>query len=239
MPKTEKLKRGKKIAILQSNYIPWKGYFDIINSVDEFIIYDEVQYTKNDWRNRNKVKTSAGIKWLTIPVFHTIDQSISETRTTNNLWRKKHWATITQNYKKAEYFGRYKDVFEELYLGDDTLLSKINFRFILAVNKLLGINTKLSSSASYPSRGGKTERLVQICSQAGAAEYVSGPSARDYIDKEAFAKENISLTWFDYAGYTRYPQLYPPFEHTVSIIDLIFNAGPDAHKYMKSFGENR
>jgi hypothetical protein len=228
----------KKIAILQSNYIPWKGYFDIINSVDEFIIYDEVQYTKNDWRNRNKIKTSAGVRWLTIPVFHGLSQTIDETRVTNNLWRKKHWATITQNYGKAPYFSLYKDIFGELYSRKDTLLSRINYSFITVINEMLGVRTKISLSTSYPSSGDKTDRLVQICRQTEATEYVSGPSARNYIAKEAFASENIRLTWFDYAGYRQYPQRYPPFEHAVSIIDLIFNTGPEVAKYMKSFGKN-
>ena len=135
----------KKIAILQSNYIPWKGYFDLINMVDEFIFYDEVQYTKNDWRNRNKIKTPQGIQWLTIPVRQeNLEQKIKDTKISDKKWNIKHWRTISQNYSKAKYFKDYKDIFEELYLTcDEEYLSEINYKFITTINEILGIKTKL------------------------------------------------------------------------------------------------
>jgi len=113
----------KKIAISQSNYIPWKGYFDLINIVDEFVIYDDAQYTKNDWRNRNKVQTQNGPTWLTIPVDTKgkLNQSISQAQVLNQLWRAKHWKTIAQSYAKSPYFTEYKDRFEKLYLADSYL----------------------------------------------------------------------------------------------------------------------
>lgn len=118
---------GKKLAIIQSNYIPWKGYFDIINMADEFIIYDDAQYTKNDWRNRNKIITNQGVTWITIPVKHSTSQKINEIEVLNNKWRKIHWKTLQQNYSKANYFKNYIEIFEELYLKEEiSSLSKIN-----------------------------------------------------------------------------------------------------------------
>ncbi len=227
----------KKIAILQSNYIPWKGYFDMINMVDEFIFYDEVQYTKNDWRNRNKIKTSQGIQWLTIPVRQqNLKQKIKDTKITDKKWNIKHWRAISQNYAKAKYFKEYKEIFEELYLGcDEEYLSQINYKFIKAINEILGIKTRLRWSSEFKLKDGKTERLLGICKDCNADVYLSGPAAKDYFDEELAKKENIKVEWMDYSGYKEYNQLYPPFEHGVTILDLIFNEGPNATKFMKSF----
>jgi hypothetical protein len=141
----------KKIAILQSNYIPWRGYFDLINLVDEFIFYDEVQFTKNDWRNRNKILTNHGSKWLTLPVrSRTLSQLIKDTKIEDKLWQKKHWDSIKQNYSKAKYFKQYKEIFETLYLdSNDKFLSEINCKFIKTINKILGIKTKLRWSSEF------------------------------------------------------------------------------------------
>ena len=228
----------KKIAILQSNYIPWKGYFDLINMVDEFIFYDEVQYTKNDWRNRNKIKTSQGIQWLTIPVRQeNLEQKIKDTKITDKKWNIKHWRTISQNYTKAKYFKEYKEIFEELYLGcDEEYLSQINYKFITAINEILGIKTKIRWSSEFELIDGQTEKLLGICKDCNADVYLSGPAAKDYFDEELARSENIKVEWMDYSWYAEYNQLHPPFEHGVSILDLIFNEGPNATKFMKSFG---
>src|SRR5262245_55628331 len=140
---------SKKVAIVQSNYIPWKGYFDLINSVDEFILFDDMQYTKRDWRNRNKIKSVKGSLWLTIPVEVTgkYFQKIKETVVSDQTWRQKHWRTIVHSYSKAVYFKIYQDVFEELYLGsNERFLSEINHRFLQAVCQLLGVKTKITWS---------------------------------------------------------------------------------------------
>ena len=229
----------KKIAILQSNYIPWKGYFDIIGSVDEFVLYDDMQYTKNDWRNRNKIKTGNGVMWISIPAETkgclSEGKKINEVKITDKKWFKKHWNAIVCNYAKAPHFKEYRLIFEELYqsLEPEELLCNINYKFITKINEILGINTKISHSTDYNLIDGKTERLVDLCKQAGATEYISGPAAKDYIDEKLFTDENIKLTWFDYSGYKEYNQLYPPFEHGVSILDLIFNTGSAAKDYMK------
>ncbi len=176
----------KKIAILQSNYIPWKGYFDLINMVDEFIFYDEVQYTKNDWRNRNKIKTPQGIQWLTIPVRQeSLDQKIKDTKISDKKWNIKHWRTISQNYSKSKYFKDYKDIFEELYLKcDEEYLSQINYKFITTINEILEIKTKLRWSSEFELVDGQTEKLLGICKDCNADIYLSGPAAKDYFNEE-------------------------------------------------------
>jgi hypothetical protein len=230
---------GKRIAILQSNYIPWKGYFDLINSVDEFILYDTVQFTKNDWRNRNKIKTPRGIVWLTIPVLHNFGQTIHETRVSNPAWSQRHWSILLQNYAKAPHFREYRPLFESLYrdIASEQYLSAINYRFMCEVCSILGIRTLITWSRDYRLADGKIERLVDLCRQAGADEYLSGPAAKNYIQEKPFVDAGIMVTYMDYSGYPEYRQLYPPFEHGVSILDLIFNEGPDAQKYLKSFAQ--
>lgn len=228
----------KTVAIVQSNYIPWKGYFDLINSVDEFILYDDMQYTRRDWRNRNKIKTINGLKWLTIAlqVKDKYYQKIRETVISDLDWNRTHWQSIVHNYSKAQYFSIYKELFENLYLDcEESLLSQINYRFIIAICKILGISTQISWSMNYELIEGKTERLVDLCKQAGAAEYISGPAAKTYIDEELFQTAGIRLRFMDYSEYPEYHQLFPPFEHGVSIIDLIFNEGSNATKFMRSF----
>lgn len=228
----------KKIAILQSNYIPWKGYFDLINMVDEFIFYDDVQYTKRDWRNRNKIKTPNGLVWLSIPVEvkGKYFQKINETRVIDKDWAKKHWQSILHNYSKAKYFKNYKDIFEELYLNcNEEYLSQINYKFISTINRIFDINTKLRWSSEFKLIDGQTEKLLGICKDCNADTYLSGPAAKDYFNEDLATKENIRVEWMDYSGYDEYTQLYPPFEHRVSILDLIFNEGENAKKFMKSF----
>jgi hypothetical protein len=228
----------KKVAIIQSNYIPWKGYFDIINMVDEFIFLDEVQYTRRDWRNRNLIKTPRGLEWLTIPVQSkgNYTEPINNIKVAGSEWRMMHWNKIMVNYKKAEFFELYYDSFKQLYYKSDELfLSKINYAFIQLINKILGITTKLSWSTNYNSKGIKSQKLITLCKSAGAGIYLSGPSARNYLDEKAFVDDGITVEWMDYSGYIEYNQLYPPLEHSVTILDLLFNEGPKAKLFLKSF----
>ena len=170
---------GKRVAIVQSCYIPWKGYFDLINLVDEFILYDDRQYTRRDWRNRNRIKTPQGSQWLTIPVEvkGRYEQRIDETRISNPDWAERHWKTLTHNYGSAPHFDDYRETFEELYAGStDPRLSAVNRRFLEAINGLLGIKTRLSWSTDYEAEGSKTERLVSLCRAARATTYLSGPT---------------------------------------------------------------
>ncbi len=228
----------KKVAILQSNYIPWKGYFDLINMVDEFILYDDMQYTKRDWRNRNKIQTPQGLKWLSIPVEvkGKYFQKIIETKISDKDWAKKHWQNIKNNYSKAKYFKDYKNVFEELYLTcEEDYLSQINYKFIVAICEMLNITTKIRWSSEFELIDGQTEKLIGICKECDANVYISGPAAKDYFSVELAKKENMKIEWVDYSGYKEYKQLFLPFEHGVSILDLIFNEGSNARSFMKSF----
>ncbi|AYC33295.1 hypothetical protein D3880_13455 [Pseudomonas cavernae] len=224
----------KKIAILQSNYIPWKGYFDMIAAVDEFIIYDDMQFTKNDWRNRNKIKTPKGLEWISIPVGQNIERRIREVTIPDCRWQQKHWRTLEANYRRAPFFQEIATWLEPLYLqASHENLSALNRSFIEGICYYLGITTKISNSWDYNLIDGKTERLADLCTQAGGSEYISGPAAKDYIDGKYFSERNIKLTWFDYAGYTEYPQLWGDFSQGVSILDLLFNCGTASPRYMR------
>jgi WbqC-like protein family len=228
----------KNVIITQSNYIPWKGYFDAINVADEFVIYDDMQYTRRDWRNRNKIKTKDGVKWLTIPVEvkGKYFQKINETKISDPKWGQDHWNTITHSYKKAPYFDQYKEIFENLYLNNqEEYLSKVNFMFIKAICDILDIKVKFTWSGEFELKEDRNERLIDICKKTGATDYYSGPAAKFYMDDALFAKDNIKVHYFDYSGYPEYKQLHGDFDHAVSILDLIFNEGPDSKKFMKSF----
>ena len=226
----------KKIAILQSNYIPWKGYFDMLAAVDEFILYDDMQYTRRDWRNRNQIKTPQGVQWLTVPVQvkGKYYQTIRNTEIDGADWASAHWKALAQNYRRAPYFGEIAAWLEPLYLAESyTHISQLNRRFIEAVCDYLGIKTVISNSSDYTQIDGKTERLVELCALAGGTEYISGPAAKDYIEENIFTERGIKLTWFDYFGYSEYPQLWGKFTHGVTILDLLFNCGKNAPDYMR------
>jgi hypothetical protein len=230
---------SKRVAIVQSNYIPWKGYFDLINSVDEFILFDDMQYTRRDWRNRNKIKTAQGPIWLTIPVAvkGKYFQTIKETQVSEPGWNELHLKTICTQYGRAAHFAANRSWLEDLYRGaTSSHLSEVNRHFLQSICARLGIKTRLSASMDYEIVDGKTERLVALCRQAGATHYVSGPAARDYIEPGLFEQAQIGLSFYDYSGYPTYEQVHPPFDHGVSVLDLILNQGADAPSYMRSFG---
>lgn len=225
----------RKVAILQSNYIPWKGYFDLIAAVDEFILYDDMQYTRRDWRNRNLIKTPQGTQWLTVPVrakgkYH---QTIRETELDGTSWAADHWKALAQNYRRAPHFAEVAAWLEPIYLEAFEHLSALNRRLIEAVCAYVGIDTRISNSWDYSLPEGKTERLASLCAQAGGGEYISGPAAREYVDEKVFTDQDIKLTWFDYADYPAYPQLWGDFVPSVSVLDLLFNCGKAAPRYMR------
>lgn len=231
----------KKVLITQSNYIPWKGYFDSINMVDEVILYDNVQYTKRDWRNRNMIKTPQGVAWLSIPVEvkGKFLQKIDETRISERNWNEKHWKTLNSNYSKAPCFKEVKDFVASLYIGATMeLLSEINYWFLTELSKWLGIQTKFRFSGQFQlAEENPTQRLVLLCKKADATHYFSGPAARAYLEPDRFEKESIDITYLNYDGYQEYPQLNPPFSHSVTILDLLFNTGKNSPGYMKSFSQ--
>jgi hypothetical protein len=229
----------KRVAILQSNYIPWKGYFDIIHSVDEFVWYDDVQYTKRDWRTRNKIITANGTLWLTVPCSGKRDLLINQVELKDPKWQEKHWKTLSNAYSKAPFFSQYREFFKELYLGRRwEMLYLMNRTFVEKISQeILGIKTIFSDSTDYDAQGRKQGRLLDIIEKARADTYLSGPAAKNYIDEDEFHRQNISLEWMDYSGYPEYPQLYGEFTHTVTILDLLFNVGNEAPWYIWGWRE--
>ena len=223
-----------KVAILQSNYIPWKGYFDIINSVDLFVWYDNVQYTPRNWRNRNRIKTSNGTIWLSVPCDGTQGMTIEDVRILGDAWRNKHWTALEQAYARAPHFDEYRELFAELYLeGTDEFLSSLNRTFIERICRgPLEVDTPFRDACEFPVTGIGQERILGILEAVSATTYVSGPAGKNYIDPNLFEERGITIEWMEYSKYPEYPQLHGAFEHGVSILDLLFNVGPDASKYI-------
>lgn len=229
----------KAIAILQSNYIPWKGYFDIIGSVDEFVIFDEVQFTRNDWRNRNRVVNRGRVVWLTIPV-QTAGRSgapIDAIEIADRSWAERHLRYVHTCYRDAEYTAWLAPRLEALYhqVAPLTLLSDINEQLLRALSQQLGLSTPMLRSRAIPRRAiTATARLVEICQARGASVYVSGPAARAYIEPGLFRQAGIELRYADYSGYPIYDQATTAFDHHVSIVDTLFRCGPATHTHLKS-----
>jgi hypothetical protein len=230
------------IAVLQSNYIPWRGYFDIIHDADLFIFYDEVQYTTNDWRNRNIIYTYDGPKWITIPCGRGITRRINEvTLSSNNDWQAQHFRKICEAYAKTPYFQKYKSFFEHIYLERKwDYLSDVNQFLIKSFAKdYLKIDTEFNCSTEYHSEGARDEKLLSLLLSAKCTNYLSGPAAKDYLDEGKFNKHGIKVYWKDYTGYPDYPQTRQPFEGKVSIIDLLVNMGDDSPYYIWGWREEK
>jgi hypothetical protein len=224
-----------RICIIQSCYIPWKGFFDLIGRCDEYVVYDSAQYVKRHWHNRNRIKTANGIEWLTIPVITKgrFDQRIDEVEI-EKPWAEKHWRALELAYKRAPYFEQLAPAVRRWYehASKQPRLTDVNAMFLHRIAELLGLKTRIVGDATYSATGVKTERLLAICRAAGADRYLSGPSAKEYFDEKIFASAGITVEWMSYAGYPEYPQLYGGFEHAVTALDLLFNTGPDAPRYL-------
>jgi hypothetical protein len=226
----------KKVAILQSNYIPWRGYFDLISYVDEFVIFDDMQYTKRDWRNRNQIKTPTGLDWLTIPVQAKgrFNQKIMDVRTEGNSWISQHLKAIERNYARAKNFKEVSPWIEAIYSDvAEKTLSELNLYLLQEVCHYLEIVTPISSSLQYSTHEDPSSRLAQITMEAGGSVYVSGPAARSYLSVEPFIERNLTVEWFDYDGYKPYPQLWGEFNPSVSVLDLILNCGTESRGFLK------
>ncbi len=224
-----------KALITQSNYIPWKGYFDNIQQADVFVVFDDMQYTRRDWRNRNSIKTAQGLKWLTIPVEvkGKYFQKINETKISETNWQQSHLSLIKQNYSKSPFFNELYPWIESLYRNAEfEYITEVNVFFLKEVCSFLGINTLFLDSREFELQDGKTERLIAVCKKINATEYLTGPSAKSYIQEELFEAEKIKISYFDYEGYPEYKQFYPPFNHHVCIWDLILNTGSESQKYI-------
>ncbi|MEA5122815.1 WbqC family protein [Xanthomonas floridensis] len=224
----------KRVAVLQSSYIPWKGYFDIIHDVDTFIFYDDVQFTYQDWRSRNRIIANGMPLWLTVPTGSDIKRLINEVKLPNPSWQRKHWSTLRHAYTKSPHFKQFAHVIEELYLGREwTSLSEMNQHLTRVIaQEILGINVEFRSSTEFLLSGSKLERLVDLVRQSGATHYLSGPAARAYIDPAAFEAIGVALQYKDYSGYPEYRQQNENFEHAVSVLDLIFNVGESATEFI-------
>ena len=222
-----------KAAVIQSNYIPWRGYFDIMHDADVFVFYDDVQYTVNDWRNRNRIKTANGVVWLTIPTGNQNDRRICDVTIRDQGWARKHWMTIEQSYRRAPGFARYGDFFRSIYDRSWESLSVLNQTMIRAIAAdLLGIRTRFLDSRDYDLSGKGSERLLLLLQRLGVTDYVSGPSAQAYLDADAYARCGVRVHWKDYSHYPDYPQLHGAFAPSLSIVDLLMNCGDDAAHYI-------
>lgn len=218
------------LAAIQSNYIPWKGYFDIIQNADVFVFHDDIQYTKQDWRNRTRIKTAQGLVWLTIPTGLPRGRLICDVELQDHTWQMKHWERILQNYRDAEHFSVYRAFFEEVYTKREwTNLSDLNqFLTKTIATEFLGIRTEFRDSREFDLQGEKQERLIDLVKKSGCHTYISGPAGKDYIEPVRFEEIEVDLVWKAYSAYLEYPQFFPPFEHRTSIIDLLFHTGPEA-----------
>ena len=226
-----------KCVILQPSYIPWRGYFDQINRADVFVFYEDVQYDKHGWRNRNQIKTAQGRQWLTIPVH---SHAVVEKSVPINLveidwsrpWNEAHWKALTYAYRRAPFFQTYAALLEPFYQRHDTFLADFTIDLTVALARAMGIqHTRFVRSSEIAASGQKTDRLVQILVQLGADQYISGPSAKDYLEKDKLAAAGISLEYMEY-NYPEYPQLHPPFDPNLSILDLLFMTGAEAMRYI-------
>jgi len=194
---------GPRVVVNQSNYLPWKGYFDLISEADIFVFYDDVQFTKNDWRNRNRIKTPKGSEWITVPVGQNLDRLVCEVKLEDPRWQVKHWRTIEQNYRKAPHFELYRAFFEDVYLKRTWVtLSELNHYLIREIaTTFLGLRPTILDSRQFKPEGAKQDRLLGLLKQVGACHYISGPAARAYIDPVAFEAARIGLEFKDYSGY--------------------------------------
>jgi hypothetical protein len=224
-----------RIAIIQSCYIPWKGFFDLIGQCDEYVIYDGVQYVKRHWHNRNRIKTANGLEWLTIPVVTKgrFEQPIDQVEI-EKPWADRHWRALELAYNRAPFFAPFAPTVKNWYERADkqARLTDVNEIFLRGIAELLHLRTRIVRDTAYPAQGAKTERLLAIAGAAGADRYLSGPSAQEYFDEPLFTAAGITPEWMSYQGYPQYPQLHGDFDHAVTALDLLFNTGPDAPRYL-------
>jgi len=218
-----------RVGIIQSNFLPWRGYFDLIRRCDLFVVHDDLQFTKGDWRNRNRVKTASGTRWISVPVHYgAVSQLIEDTAIDySTLWPRKMLNVIRQSYQRSPHFEPYFSELTELLTEPAESISDLNVRLLRWACAHLEITTPVVMSKTLEPAGVKTDRLVEILQRVGATEYLSGPSARAYLQPARLEDVGIGLRYMRY-DYGLYPQLFPPFEGAVSIIDLLFMTGTEA-----------
>lgn len=217
-----------KIGILQPGYLPWLGFFEQVCRVDVFVILDDVQFDKQGWRNRNRIKTVAGVQWLTVPVRHDYRERtlIRDVKIDNRQnWKKKHFSSIRQNYRRAPYFESYIGMFEDGYSREWELLADLDLFFIERLLSCLGLDDRMLVRSSGLDVGeGQHERLISICRAFGADTFYEGAAGRSYLDEELFRRNGIRIEFQDYR-HPVYRQLYGEFVPYLSVIDLLFNHG--------------
>jgi hypothetical protein len=224
------------VVILQPSYIPWRGFFDQIRRADLFVFYDDVQYDKHGWRNRNQIKTNQGKQWLTIPVNSkgvTSGIAIKDVRIDwSKPWAKSHLKSITISYAKSPYLKEYLPLLESLYQRHDEFLADFTIESTIVLARELGLTSTrfMRSSELSGLEGQKTDRVISVLKQVGATHYLCGPSASSYMEPEKFDAAGITFEYMDYI-YPEYPQLHPPYDPYVTILDLMFMTGKDALKY--------
>lgn len=226
----------KRVLITQSNYIPWKGYFDNIAQCDVFVVYDDMQYTRRDWRNRNQIKTRDGLQWLTVPVEvkGKFDQVIHATKIDGDKWIREHLERLRHSYSKAPHFKEVHTWLTDAYLGQSfETITDLNVHLLKKVCDRLGVETEFRDSREFNLRGDRTERLVNLCKDLKVVEYLTGPAAKAYFDTSLMDQAGISVIWAEYSGYPEYEQVFPPFTHQVSVLDLLYHTGSSAPRYMK------
>ena len=217
------------VAIHQPHYLPWLRYFEKIARADVFILLDTVQFTKNDWQNRNKIKTAAGPTVLTVPVHAKLGQPLKDIRIDNSApWRKKHASTLRQSYAKAPFFDLVCPLVERTYSREWTFLNELNRSMLDGVLELLGVGTRVVAASEFDVDGEATERLVNLIEAVGGRRYYSGAYAAEaYLDVDLFARAGIGLELQHWQAPT-YSQLHGPFIPDLAILDLLMNCGPNA-----------
>lgn len=217
------------IAVHQPQYLPWLGYFDKMRKADVFCYLDNVQYKKNEWQNRNRIKTVRDPQWLTVPVRYRFPQKINEVEINNSVnWRRKHLHAMVTNYSKAAYFSEYIEFFEEVYSMEWRTLSELNVFLIDRIREMLNLQEKQTVLASKLDLSSEpTGRLVDICKVLGGDTYLSGPDGVKYMNMEKFEQQGIKVVVQEFR-HPEYPQLYGDFVSHLSIVDLLFNCGPES-----------
>ena len=225
-----------RAVILQPTYLPWIGYFGMVDLADTFVFYDDVQFVQRSWQRRNKIRMhNRGAIWLSVPVRSEFGQNINEVRINTEIgWRDKHWTTIMHAYGRAPFFKEYASALEEIFNREWEYLVDLNITLIQALSRMLGIqDTVFLKSSELDVKGQKTDRLVNVLTKIGADEYISGPAAKSYIETNKFKDHNITLCWHDFTHPT-YPQLSGDFVPYLSVIDLLFNVGENSLKVIRA-----
>jgi hypothetical protein len=221
------------IAIHQPQYLPWLGYLDKIDKADVFVILDNVQFKKNEWQNRNRIKTSQGCQWITVPVLYRFPEKISEVRINNREnWGRKHLQALITNYSKSPFFENYKNIFENIFNRNWDRLVDINIEIIKFLITALDLKTRLVIASDLKLREEPTERLIDICKTLESNKYLAGQDGNKYMNLELFDKEGIEVIFQDFK-HPVYNQLFENFEPYMSVIDLLFNCGDNSLEILR------